>query len=86
MRTKSKFLEAKDYVEIAIRYVLLDNQDMIDLIVEMFYEETILCVLNLFPVYLYKLLVYYERLSLFEALYEKEKEHDRIKECYIIND
>lgn len=84
--TRSKFLEAKDYVEIAIRYCLLNDCAMMDFICSLFYDEFAIWGMNLFPIYIYKLLVYYEKMSLFECLYEKEKVYDRIKGSNIIVD
>ena len=40
--------------------------------------------MSLFPIYVYKMLIYYERLSLFEELVEKEKIHNRMKEGDVI--
>lgn len=42
--------------------------------------------MNLFPISIYKLLIYYENISLFESLYEKEKFKDKIKGSNIITE
>ena len=85
-RNKSKFLEAKDYVEIAIRYCLLNDWELLSLIIKLFHEDDLETCINLFPTYLYKLLIYYEKLTLFESLYEKEKQYGNVKSSHIITD
>lgn len=71
VKSKSKFLEAKDYIEVAIRYYLLDDWELMRFIVFLFFEdEEVVDWISLFPLSIYKLLIYYEKLSLFESLYK----------------
>ena len=87
VKSKSKFLEAKDYVEIAIRYWLLEDWELMKFIVFLFIEEEeIIDCISIFPLYIYKTLIYYEKLSLFESLYQKEKELNDFKGYHIIKD
>lgn len=86
MKSNSKFLEAKDYVEIGIRFCILEDKELIQLITFLFYDEFKISTMNLYPMYIYKLLVYYEKISLFEALYEKEKLYDRSVNSMILHE
>lgn len=87
VKSKSKFLEPKDYIEIAIRYYLLDDCELMRFIIFLFFEdEEVIDWISIFPLYLYKTMIYYEKLSLFESLYEKEKEFDNFKGFNIIKD
>ena len=84
---KHKFLDAKDYVEIAIRYCIMDDQEILEFIMFLYddqYSDIKIC--NLFPVSVYKLMIYYEKMNIFETLYDMEKRYDKIKGSTIIND
>ena len=85
--TKNKFLEAKDYVEIAVRYCLMNDDEILNFINFLFLDEIIdIEWVNIYPTRLFKLLLYYEKIALFESLYEKEKEYDKAKGSNIITE
>jgi hypothetical protein len=82
-----KFLQTKDFVEIAIRYCILEDEEILYLINLLFYDEdNCMDLINIYSLSLYKLLIYYEKISLFETLYEKEKELDKVKGSNIITE
>ena len=85
-KSRSKFLEVKDYIEIAIRYCLVEDCELLNLIILLFHDDSVDVQINLFPTYIYKLLIYYEKLTLFESLYDKEKEYGNVKSSHIITD
>lgn len=84
---KSKYLDSKDFIEISIRYCLLSEDEILNFINFLFLDEIVefSCV-NLYPLKMYKLLLYYEKIALFETLYEKEKEYDKAKGSNIITE
>ena len=77
---KNKFLDKKDFVEICIRYCHMDDDGILNFINFLFIgdEEIIdMKCINIYDLNIYKLLLYYEKIALFESLYEKEKECDK---------
>ena len=85
--SKFKYLEAKDFVEISIRYWIMEDEEILNFIIFLFYApENDLKWVNLFPLSIYKLLIFYEKICLFECLYEKEKLLDKIKGSNIITE
>lgn len=75
---KAKPLELKDYIEIWIRYSLMWDKKILNFWVILFKTEAVSETVNLYPLSLYKLLIYYEKLSLFEALYRLENRRDKV--------
>lgn len=86
---KNKFLDSKDFIEICIRYCLMDDDGILNFINFLFVGDEDLydmkCI-NLFPLKVYKLLLYYEKIAIFETLYEKEKECDKADGSNIITE
>ena len=86
--SKGKPLEAKDYVEIAIRYCLMDDSQIFSLVYNIILKNTTPTCMNVFPLYLYKLFVYYEKMGLFEELYDRERRiinrswNDVVQTCF----
>lgn len=86
-QNKNKFFQAKDCVEIAIRYCLMDDEEILNLINLLYLEDmTDFDWVNIYPISIYKLCLYYEKIAIFESLYEKEKEMDKIKGSNIITE
>lgn len=71
-----KILEEKDLVEISISNEILKDDDVLELIIFLYdkeVENNEFC--TTFPLSLYKLLVYYDKLSIFETLITFEKKN-----------
>lgn len=65
----------------------MDDQEILEFIMFLYddqYSDIKIC--NLFPVSVYKLMIYYEKMNIFETLYDMEKRYDKIKGSTIIND
>lgn len=71
-----KFLELKDFVEISLLYNILPNKSLTELIHILYLEDEINTDYStVFPLSLYKLIVQYEQMDLFDECFSIELEH-----------
>ena len=70
----SKYLEAKDIIELALRYSPLSSDEIIQLCLGFndSWSKNAEKYAGIFPLYLYKLFVFYEQFELFEKAYQQE--------------